>query len=144
MIAGPDWRGYRALLEKKVVEEGIRGIEFHDPVFGPDKDALYRGADLFVLASPVENFSAVVLDALAFGVPVICTKGTPWGCIEREKCGWWVEPNSSAALYEALKSATSLPRDELQEMGRRGIAVAQRDYSWGMISKTLLEGYKQI
>ena len=144
VIAGPDWRGYRALLEKKVAEEGIQGIEFHDPVFGPDKDALYRNADLFALASPVENFSAVVLDALAFGVPVICTKGTPWSCIEREKCGWWVEPNSSAALYEALKVAVALPRNELQEMGRRGIAIAQRDFDWGMISKTLLEGYKQI
>lgn len=144
VIAGPDWRGYRALLEKKVAEGGIHGVEFHDPVFGPDRDALYRNADLFALASPVENFSAVVLDALAFGVPVICTKGTPWGCIEREKCGWWVEPNSSAALYEALKMATSLPRDELREIGRRGIAIAQRDYSWESISETVLKGYGSV
>lgn len=144
VIAGPDWRGYRALLEKKVAEEGIRGVEFHDPVFGPDKDALYRNADLFALASPVENFSAVVLDALAFGVPVICTKGTPWGCIEREKCGWWVEPNSSAALYEALKVAVALPRNELQETGQRGVAIAKRDYNWETISETILKGYESV
>lgn len=144
VIAGPDWRGYRALLEKKVAEEGIRGVEFHDPVFGPDKDALYRNADLFALASPVENFSAVVLDALAFGVPVICTKGTPWGCIEREKCGWWVEPNSSAALYEALRAAVALPRNELQETGQRGVAIAKRDYNWETISETILKGYESV
>ena len=144
VIAGPDWRGYRALLEKKVAEEGIRGVEFHDPVFGPDKDALYRNADLFALASPVENFSAVVLDALAFGVPVICTKGTPWGCIECEKCGWWVEPNSSAALYEALRAAVALPRNELQETGQRGVAIAKRDYNWETISETILKGYESV
>lgn len=144
VIAGPDWRGYRARLVAKVKNEEIRRVEFCGPVFGTEKEALYRQSDLFVLASPVENFSAVVLDALAYGIPVICTKGTPWGCVEREKCGWWIEPNSSAAIKDALQCATSLPIKELKGMGMRGIAVAKRNFSWESVADRLVRGYKGV
>lgn len=56
----------------------IPDIVFTGPVYGADKDALYRMADLFVLPSYTENFGVVVTDSLSYGVPVITTKGAPW------------------------------------------------------------------
>ena len=60
-------------------------VVFTGPVYGDDKDNLHRLADLFVLPSFTENFGAVVSDSLAYGVPVITTKGTPWAELEGQR-----------------------------------------------------------
>jgi len=97
VIAGPDQAGHKAELVAEAVRLGLTvadvttneltnsrtnalppDIVFTGPVYGEEKDSLYRLADLFVLPSFTENFGVVVTDALAFGVPVITTKGTPW------------------------------------------------------------------
>ncbi len=71
-------------------------ILFTGPVYGQDKDALHRVADLFVLPSFTENFGVVVTDALSYGIPVITTKGTPWS----ELLG-----NSDSSLVHYCKSS---------------------------------------
>lgn len=142
IIAGPDWLGYGKRLREKVEVEKIDGVDFPGSADAMLKDKLYREADIFVLSSPMENFSAVVLDALAYKLPVICTKGTPWGEIEREKCGWWVEPNSVDAIADALRSAMSMTQDELQKMGEHGRVLAEENYSWQHISCEIVKAYK--
>jgi len=82
-------------MDGKVAENEVLGpsgpqsffpdIFFTGSAYGEEKDALYRRADLFVLPSFTENFGVVVTDALAYRVPVITTKGTPWA--ELENCG---------------------------------------------------------
>jgi len=98
VIAGPDQAGHKAELVAEAIELGLSvadvsvnqllrqpatppslpGIIFTGAVYGDEKDALYRMADLFVLPSFTENFGVVVTDALSYGIPVITTKGTPW------------------------------------------------------------------
>lgn len=136
VIAGPSWEGYGERLRAKVDVEKIKGVEFSGNADEAMKDRLYRAADVFVLSSPMENFSMVVLDALAYGVPVICTKGTPWRVIEEKHAGWWIEPNSSAAIRAALEEAMNLTDEERQAMGARGREIA-RGYTWPEIAKKM-------
>ena len=143
ILAGPDWLGYQKCLERKVEEDGIRGVEFVGNAGEEMKDRLYRAASLFVLPSPSENFSVVVLDALAYGVPVICTQGTPWSVIEDRQCGWWVESNSVASIERALRSAMVLSHDERCAMGARGRVVAAA-YSWETVAVKLLRSYEVV
>lgn len=96
-IAGPDQAGHKAELvaEAKRLDLTVADVTtgelmhnrthvlsldivFTGPVYGADRDTLYRMADLFVLPSFSENFGVVVTDALSYGVPVITTKGAPW------------------------------------------------------------------
>lgn len=142
LIAGPSWKGYGEILEEKVRSEDIKNVKFLGSADEEMKDLLYRNADVFVLPSPVENFSIVVLDALAYGVPVICTRGTPWSEIERKKCGWWIEPNSAVAIADALRRAISMTPEELSAMGERGRVLAKEKYSWKHISCEMLKLYK--
>ncbi|MEZ5591148.1 MAG: glycosyltransferase [Gammaproteobacteria bacterium] len=50
---------------------------------------MLESADLFVLPSFSENFGVVIAEALAHGVPVITTRGTPWKGLLQHGCGWW-------------------------------------------------------
>lgn len=60
-------------------------------------------ADVFVLASELETFGVVVIEALAMGLPVISTScGGPNDLIERSD-GVLVPVNDAAALAEAMK-----------------------------------------
>ena len=140
VIAGPDCKGHLNLLKEKIRAENIAGIEFTGAADIKMKDMLYRMANLFVLPSPTENFSMVTLDALAYGVPVICTRGTPWRVLGEVKCGWWITPNDSRALADALQEAMSC---SLQEVNRKGLAsrkIAER-YSWRGIGGALAQEY---
>lgn len=104
VLAGPDQAGHKAELLAEAEKLGLSvadisvnqligqsanqplppDILFTGPVYGADKDAVYRLADLFVLPSFTENFGVVVADALSYGMPVITTKGTPWAELEGE------------------------------------------------------------
>lgn len=136
IIAGPSWLGYGEKLKSKVEVEGILNVEFTGNADEKMKDALYRAADLFVLSSPMENFSMVVLDALAYGIPVICTKGTPWKSIEDNKCGWWIDSNSSEAIKLAIEIGMKLPRSEVEMMGAQARELAKH-FSWLEIAKKI-------
>ena len=86
---------------------------------GETKTELLKKADLFILPSFSENFGVVVAEALAHGIPVISTLGTPWEGLVKNRCGWWVAAEANA-LTGALCEAVALSDDERYEMGVRG------------------------
>ena len=144
MLAGPDWKGYRDVLNEEVARlELLDEVLFPGTVVGDAKDELYSHADCFVLPSPMENFSAVVLEALAHGLPVIATKGTPWREIEECSCGWWIDQGLEP-LVEALQAAVDKTDEGRREMGKRGVALAQSRYSWDLISRQTLVMYERV
>jgi len=79
VIAGPDEQGTLKALKEQVARLGLEAsVKFVGSVYGEEKWRMLRSADVFVLPSRSENFGIVVAEALACGVPVICTKGAPW------------------------------------------------------------------
>lgn len=143
VIAGPDEGGHRAEVEARTRAHGVtENIEFSGSVDGPEKEKLYRSADLFVLPSFSENFGMVVAEALAYGVPVITTCGAPWAGLVHHRCGWWVE-STADGIAEALREATSLDRHDLRVMGDRGRVFA-RQFDWNEIAKDTLAVYQWV
>jgi glycosyltransferase involved in cell wall biosynthesis len=82
----------------------------------------------------------VVAEALAHGVPVVCSTGAPWGGLVSEGCGWWVG-NEVASLQTALLDATGHDRGTLASMGERGRAWMAREFSWGQAATRMLTAY---
>ncbi|MBM4165092.1 MAG: glycosyltransferase, partial [Lentisphaerae bacterium] len=129
LIAGPDENGYQGTIERMVQRAGIASrVTFCGPLYGDERAAVMRAVDLFVLPTRHENFGMVVPEALASGVPVICTKGAPWGELVTARCGWWVEVGVEP-LAEALREAMALGDEERREMGRQGRRLVQARYT---------------
>ena len=141
VIAGPDWFGERKKLEEKMVTESIPCVRFVGAADDRLKDKLYRESKIFVLPSPTENFSAVVLDALSYAVPVIATKGTPWRALSERRCGWWIDQGVES-LTVALHAAMRMPDSERESMGARGRELVENEYTWDRVVNQMLSTYK--
>ncbi len=143
IVAGSSERNHLEELESLAAGLGVQRVRFVGPAYGERKAALYRGASAFVLPTHSENFGIVVAEALAYGVPVITTRGAPWRGVEVHRCGWWVE-NSEAGIEDGLQKALNAPDETLVEMGQRGRRWMAEEFSWDSIAKSMLRTYQWL
>ena len=144
VIAGPDEDGHRAEVERAVRDAGVESeFSFAGLVQEAQKWDLFARADLFVLPSFSENFGLVVGEALAAGVPVITTRGTPWRELVTQRCGWWVDIGVEP-LAAALREAVSCSDAERAEMGRRGRRLVEEKYAWPAVAQQMKALYEWV
>ena len=142
-IVGPAEAGHDRELIALAHELGLHSAGVEGPLYGEQRLEAYRSAAVFVLPTLNENFGLVAAEALAAGLPVICTKGAPWSGLEQEQCGWWID-HGEEALAASLLQATALPDGELAMMGDRGRAWMARDFGWGRIAREMAEVYRWV
>lgn len=142
VVVGPDEEGHGAAVDAAARAAAIPYTRLAS-VSDEEKWHLYRSADLFVLPTYSENFGIVVAEALAAGVPVLTTTGTPWRDLIREGCGWWIEPNPQA-LAVALGEAAAASRGELQTMGERGRRYVEETFGWGRAGEEMAAAYRWL
>lgn len=89
----------------------------------------HLAADCLVCASDVESLPRVILEAMAFEVPVVST--AVFGVaelIDDGKTGYLCAPRDGAALAAALDRALSASDAERRSVGRAAAAVIRRDH----------------
>jgi glycosyltransferase involved in cell wall biosynthesis len=146
---GPDWRltiagwgkpGYVARIKQQIDELGLHErVTMAGEVLGDAKKKLFEESDIALVPSFTENFGIVVAEALAHGVPVIAGKGTPWSGLEQTGCGLWVE-NDPQTLADAICRMSRMP---MREMGMRGRAWMQAEFSWQSVASQMLDLYRE-
>jgi len=143
LMVGPDDRGHLAKMKKYFASKCSEGsFAFRSAAYGEVKARILRDATAFVLPSRSENWSVSISEAMASGLPVICTKGAPWECIPQIGAGWRTEI-SAEGLKKGLKEMMAKSDDELHEMGLRGMKWVQANLDWksiGDLMKQKLEG----
>jgi glycosyltransferase involved in cell wall biosynthesis len=140
-IAGSGETDYVRELHARTDRAGLsQRVRFVGEVAGPHKDELLANADVLVLPSHVENFGIVVAEALARGVPVIASQGTPWSRLETVGCGLWVN-NNPASLAVAIRRISQMP---LIDMGQSGREWMQREFGWNTIAGRMVHLYREV
>lgn len=75
VYAGPDEGAIEKALRAEAARLGLsKRVHFTGPLFGEEKWAAYRDADVFVLPSQNENFGNAAAEAAGAGTPVIVTE----------------------------------------------------------------------
>ena len=123
--------------------QDLENVHFVGALYEDEKWNFLRSADVMVLPTHSENFGIVVAEALAVGVPVITTTGTPWEDLENHKCGWWIDlsvENVQSTLVEVFNTST----DKLHRMGFNGKKLVKEKYDIKAIGKTMIELYNNI
>lgn len=140
-IAGNGDENYIQNLNQSA--QDLKNVHFVGAKYGEDKWDFLRSADVMVLPTHSENFGIVVAEALAVGVPVITTTGTPWEDLELHQCGWWIEL-SAMNLKSTLIKVFNTPIYSLEKMGFNGQKLIKDKYEINQIAKNINSLYKNI
>lgn len=126
-ICGSGDNSYVESLKKMAKDFGISNkVNFAGHVEGDLKSKMFWSSDVCVVPSHTENFGMVVAEALAYGVPVIASKGTPWQEIVEHDCGLWIE-NDPKSLANAI---AEMRHKDLPKMGLNGRKWIEKEFSW--------------
>ncbi len=104
-----EFRGEEAALRSHVRESGLTEfVRFHGVLDTPALRNLYERSHVFVLPSRSEGLPMALLEAMAFGLPVVATRvgGIP-DVIEDGESGLLIQPARAGELTDALRRLTS-------------------------------------
>ncbi|MET0512667.1 MAG: glycosyltransferase family 4 protein [Thermoleophilaceae bacterium] len=103
-----------------------------------------NAADLLVLPSVREQFGAVIVEAMACGLPALAVDAYgPAEIIDAGETGWLVAPDDERALEHALVEAVN-DGSQRRRRGERAYAVARGRYSWPALASGLGGVYDEV
>lgn len=137
----------RPALEAQAARLGLADHVIFAGFLSQDQCAVkLQQADALVLPSLYESGGAVVLEAMAMGLPAIATKwGGPADYLDAS-CGILVEPASREALIQGLTEAMlklAQSPELRQQMGLAGKERIRQHFDWERKADQMLEIYQQ-
>lgn len=136
----------RERLAQKVIDMNLRGtVEMLQPVkrdqmpeLLSQMDALYVGLQ----RQPLFRFGVSpnkLMDYMMAAKPVIFAIEAGNDMVADAQCGISIAPEDSAAIAQAAKKLASLPKEELDAMGRRGKEYILQNNEYDVLSKKFLD-----
>lgn len=162
-IAGWDEGGHENELKRLATELGTAWVDvrehrtsnvehpasnacsllFLGPQFGDDKAACYAKCDAFILPSFSEGLPMVVLEAWAYGKPVLMTpecnlpEGFAAGTALR------IEPSANS-IAQALEDVFRAPPSTLRAMGEAGRELVRDRFTWPKVAAEMKAVYDWV
>lgn len=142
VIAGWDDGGHKDTMARSIAQRGLGGdVVFPGPLYGADKDAVLRHADAFVLPSHSEGLPMSVLEAWAYGLPVLMTDACnlPEGFAAGAAYRINLCPEEFLSDLEKALSA-----EDLAAHGVAGRALVSDRFNWSEIARRHEEVYREL
>jgi len=134
---GPQEREAR----RYIMTRGLGGVEFLGRVTDPERDSLFKTADVYCSpATGRESFGIVLLEAMAAGTAIVCSDIHGYkGVVRRGREALLVPPHDPTALAAAL--GRLIADEPLREsMGASGIRRAE-EFSWERVTAKVEDYY---
>ena len=131
----------RAAVDRDLIRgfEGV-DVEIRGGLSDVDLAADIKQCDLIALPSIAEGFGLVILEAMACGVPVLCTTSTGGAdFIKHRQNGLLIEAGSSEAIHQELDWALT-HRDELFQIGQAARGEAEK-HTWAEYRRKFFDAY---
>lgn len=131
-------------FERACREPALRDkVAYCGIVTGADKDRLFRSADVFVMPTLFDAFPLVALEAMAYGLPVVCSEEGSLPDIVRDgETGILVEKENVRALADALRSLLADPSLR-RRMGAAGAARYQARFTLERMEANLADAIER-
>jgi len=118
-------------------------IEYVGAVPNSEMPDIYRRADVLISPSLYDGFGLSVLEAMASGLCIICSRNTGASDLVSDgETGFVIDPGSVKELYLQLCDALK-DRDRLSRMGQNARIVAE-NYSWETYNKSIGRVFQEI
>jgi glycosyltransferase involved in cell wall biosynthesis len=137
---GPEEQSLRELAARLGIGKNVEFLGFVKS--HADVMRILKSSHVFCLASTVEGFGIVLLEAMAAGVPFVATKIEPLLEASGGRGGLFFTPGNVEEMSEKLLRLLTdedLRRRKIEE-GREWV----RNYRWGEIGRRVLEVYREL
>jgi glycosyltransferase involved in cell wall biosynthesis len=142
IVGSPRDGGEYSRIGIAAMNAGIKTrLEMAGSVDDDTLDTLYASADLFVMPSLFEGYGMVLAEAMARGLPIVCTTGGAAAETVPDDAALKVPPGDYAALRKALSHAITEP-DLRQRLSDASWAAGQRLPRWDDTSRIIATAIK--
>lgn len=137
---GPEEGRLRARVASLGLSSNVRMLGFRDDLLN-----VFRSLDLFVIPSVEgDTIPQVLMQALAMGLPVVSTTvGSIPDVVQDGKTGFVVPPRNADALADRILALLE-NSTQRAEMGRRGRALVEQEYSLARMLDRLEDVYAKV
>ena len=145
-IVGPTDRSVEALaaLEAAIGETGLGPrITVAGPAAPERLEAYYASADVFVLPSLYEGYGMVLAEAMARGLPIVCTTGGAAAATVPDAAAFKVPPVDVQALGSAIRRVLDDPARRRQ-MSDAAWAAGQKLPRWEDTARTIADVIRNL
>ncbi len=141
LVVAGHWDASHPESKQRAEELGLTDVYWLGPIPTADLPALYGAARLFAFPSEYEGFGLPVLEAMACGAPVVCSRASAVVEVAGD-AALLFEPTDVAAMAAALERGLSdaALRDQLRA---RGLERA-RAFSWQEVARHTYGVYVQL
>lgn len=136
----------RPAAEALAAELGVADrVVFHGQVSGEAKAELLRRAAAFVFPTyyPAEGQPIVLLEAFAWGLPVVTCALAPITDLVSPECGRLVPPRDPAAVARGVRELLASPA-RYEAAARHNRTLAEYEYDLDRVARRFVQLYRQV
>ena len=137
-------RGYTQKVREAILSSGLRSqIELAGEVSTPELNSSYASADIFVMSSRYEGYGMVLTEALARGLPIVCTNAGAIAETVGDDAAIKVPAGDPSAFASSLQQLLTDP-DERQRRADAAWLAAKLLPSWDGCARKVADVVKSL
>ena len=143
-IAGPDNNEFASTLKRYVIENNLeKSVSFLGPVYDKHKTSLFEHTSFLILPSFSEGMPMAPLEAMMYGVPILCTAQSNLDFLRESNGGIIIDYPDPNLIELGLLEMIAMGDEALSKMGENARAYCEENLSWDVITEKFINYLKK-